>query len=395
MFFRFSERQKKMMRMAIIPTNEDYDREKEIKQFDESKTGVKGLVDSGLTSIPRFFIQPAETLSDLKPPVPILSSTRPESNHPIPIIDLSGSNNYDRRSTIVDQIRRAAREFGFFQITNHGIPLETLDRTIAAIKGFHEQPTETKVRFYRREMGIDVSYISNVDLHRSKAASWRDTLTVILGPKVLEPEKLPEICRDEVVSWDREVVKVGELLMGLLSEGLGLSTGRLKEMTCLEGRVMVGQYYPHCPQPDLTVGLTSHTDPAILTVLMQDQTGGLQIKSGGAWIDVEPVPGALVINVGDFLQIISNDEYKSVEHRVLANSSREPRVSVVVFFNVSKREELLGPLPELVSPEKPTLFRQFTLSEFMGRYFSKELNGKTINYYRLCDTPVEGNCGDE
>ena len=83
-------------------------------------------------------------------------------------------------------------------------------------------------------------------------------------------------------------------------------------------------------------------------------------------------------------QIMSNDEYKSVEHRVVANSSGEPRVSVAVFLNPGKREDLYGPLPELLSPTKQPLYREFTLTEFLGRFFTKELDGKSLkNYFRL------------
>lgn len=84
------------------------------------------------------------------------------------------------------------------------------------------------------------------------------------------------------------------------------------------------------------------------------------------------------------LQIISNDEYKSVEHRVLANPFQEPRVSVAIFFNPGQRENLYGPLPELISDEKPAVYREFMFNDYMGRFFSKELDGKTLtNYYRI------------
>ncbi|KAF3432122.1 hypothetical protein FNV43_RR26861 [Rhamnella rubrinervis] len=363
-----------MTAMAMSTYDADYDRANEVKLFDESKKGVKGLVDSGLTTIPRFFIYPPETLSDLKPD----SHTRPESIS-IPIIDLSGS-----RSAIVDQISRAAREFGFFQIINHGIALETIERTISAIKAFHEQPTEIKAPFYRREVRNCVRYFSNIDLYHSEAASWRDTLHVMLGSNPPAAGGLPEICREEVLDWDREVEVLGGKLMGLMSEGLGLSTERLKEYTCLEGKAMVGQYYPNCPQPDLTMGNGSHTDPGVFTVLIQDQTGGLQVKYGGLWVDVKPVRGAIVVNVGDLLQIMTNDEYKSVFHRVLANSSGQPRVSVAVFPQPGKREELYGPLPELVSPNKPALYKQFMYLEYMRKFFSKQIDGKTLlSQYKL------------
>lgn len=93
------------------------------------------------------------------------------------------------------------------------------------------------------------------------------------------------------------------LLLELLSEGLGLDPGRLEELTCLGTRVMVGHYYPYCPEPDRTLGIASHTDPGVITVLLQDHIGRLQVKKDEEWVDVEHVPGALVINIGDILQV--------------------------------------------------------------------------------------------
>ncbi|KAA8532511.1 hypothetical protein F0562_032673 [Nyssa sinensis] len=350
-----------------ITTDQDYDRMKEVKQFDDSKIGVKGLVDCGVTAIPRFFRHPSV-------PRP---KTLHAGDHAIPLVDLSGP-----RSTVIEQIRRASSTLGFFQIVNHGVPQEALDRTIAAFKAFNEQPTEIKSKYYHREMGRGAALATNFDLFQSKAASWRDTLQIRLGSPVYD--YVPDICRAEVGEWDREVRRLGEDLMGMLSEGLGLGTDRLKELSCLDARVMASHYYPYCPEPDQTFGLTSHTDPGALTVLLQNEVIGLQVKYGDDWVYVKPVPGALVINIGDILQIMSNDAYKSVEHLVSANPFREPRVSIAIFFNPGIRENLYGPLPELLSPEKPALYRQFTFLDFIQRFFTKELDGKSlINYYKL------------
>ena len=171
------------------------------------------------------------------------------------------------------------------------------------MKAFHEQPTEIKARVYRRDVGTGVSFISNVDLYHSKAASWRDTLQIRMAPTIADEKEIPEVCRAQVIEWDREIKRLGEVLMGLLSEGLGLDAGRLRELTCSEARLMAAHYYPCCPQPDLTVGLTSHADPGLLTVVLQDHIGGLQVRTSNGWVDVKPVPGALVINVGDLLQV--------------------------------------------------------------------------------------------
>lgn len=125
-----------------------------------------------------------------------------------------------------------------------------------------------------------------------------------LGPEKPDSEEIPEICRHEVVEWNKEVKRLGEELMELLCEGLGVKKDSLKELTFTEGRLMVGHYYPYCPQPDLTVGITSHTDPGVLTILLQDHVGGLQVKHGDSWVDVKPVRGNLVINVGDICQVM-------------------------------------------------------------------------------------------
>ncbi|KAF3432123.1 hypothetical protein FNV43_RR26862 [Rhamnella rubrinervis] len=365
-----------MASLAMINNNNaEYDRAKELKQFDESKKGVKGLVDSGVTAIPKFFVHPPEVLSELKRGSNSISVS-------IPVIDLS-----DRRSAIVDRIRSAAREWGFFQVINHGIPREAINRTMAAIKAFHEQPTEIKSRFYTRDTSSAVWYVSNVDLYRSKAAFWNDTLQVRLGPNPPAPEQMPEICMKELEDWDKEAVRLGEKLMGFMCEGLGLSTDRLKEISCSQGRSMLCHYYSPCPQPHLTLGANSHTDSGVLTVLIQDQTGGLQVKYGELWVDVKPVEGAIVINVGDLLQILSNDEYKSVDHRVLANPTSKPRISIATFLRPSKTEDIYGPLPELITPEKPALFRQFKLSDYFRTFFTKAMKGKTlVNYYRADET---------
>ncbi|KEH40597.1 1-aminocyclopropane-1-carboxylate oxidase-like protein [Medicago truncatula] len=356
------------------PSPPPYDRVKAVKEFDETKLGVKGLTDSGIKTIPSFFIHPPETLSDLTP-----RSDFPQPE--IPTIDLSAVHH--SRSAVVEQIRSAASTFGFFRVINHGVAPDLLQSVIGAIKAFHEQPAEEKEKVYRREMETGVSYISNVDLFNSKAASWRDTLRIKMGPVPADEKEIPEVCRKEVKEWDKEVKRVGDILLGLLSEGLGLGEERLIDMGLSQGRGMVGHYYPFCPQPDLTVGLNSHTDPGALTVLLQDHIGGLQVRTQHGWINVKPLDGALVINIGDFLQIISNEVYKSVDHRVLANPSNEPRVSIAVFFNPGNREKLFGPLPELTSAEKPALYKDFKLNEFLTRFFNKELDGKSFtNFFK-------------
>ncbi|XP_022745785.1 1-aminocyclopropane-1-carboxylate oxidase homolog 4-like [Durio zibethinus] len=363
---------KKMAAATCDVSTSNDDRMKDIKEFARSKVGVKGLIDSGIASIPKIFIQPPETLSTLNPY---------QTNTSIPVIDLENITSQAHRPKLVQQIKEAASEWGFFQVINHGIPVSLLEETIEAVKSFHEQPKEIKAKYYSREERSSMLYSSNNDLYRAKAATWHDYLQIWMSPKEqsAKVEDIPEILRKESLEWDCCAKKVAEDVMELLCEGIGLESSKFKDMTLSGARLFVGIYYPYCPQPNLTLGLTSHTDSTTLTVLLQNQVSGLQVKHGEEWVDVKPLPGALIINIGDLLQIISNGEYNSVQHRARANSCEEPRISVVEFLNFSKWEESgYGPLPELVSAEKPPRYRQFTTADFVNNFYSKGLDSKSL-----------------
>ncbi|KAH9627431.1 hypothetical protein KSS87_006122 [Heliosperma pusillum] len=359
------------------PNEHIYDRRKESEAFGKTRLGVKGLVDSGITRIPQMFHHPPETLFYYQKPQPF------DHNLEIPVMDMS--MDHDK---VVDQLRDAATIFGFFQVINHGVAVSHLDRMLEAVQAVHELPAEEKIRQYREDIltcGPGFGFSSYHDLFEGMAASWCDTISVRLSPNPVDPMDIPVVCRNEVLQWDKEVTLLAERLGGLLVEGLGLNSDKLKGTPLLERKGMVGHYYPPCPEPSKTIGTASHTDLGMFTILLQDMVGGLQVEYDGKWIDLKPVHGAFVVNVGDLFQILSNDKYKSGAHRVYANPGQKPRVSIATFLSPPFEDEsLYGPLDELTSPENPALFKQFKFSDMLEKFMARKASSMSmIDHFRL------------
>nr|GEV59359.1 protein DMR6-like oxygenase 2-like [Tanacetum cinerariifolium] len=106
-------------------------------------------------------------------------------------------------------------------------------------------------------------------------------------------------------------------LVEAISESLGLDKDYIGKQLGKHGQHMALDYYPPCPQPDLTYGFPGHTDLNLITILLQDDVSGLQVLKDGKWVVVDPVPNTFIINIGDQIQVLSNDKYKSILHRAV------------------------------------------------------------------------------
>eukprot|EP01018_Ginkgo_biloba_P034361 Gb_06109 [translate_table: standard] len=317
-----------------------------------------------------------------------------ESLHPkqsIPVIDLAGIDNIDQHSKIVGQLGQACQEWGFFQIINHGIPLSLLESVKRVSQQFFDLPLEDKRKQCPVRPGTNMleGYGRFFDISDDTVLDWVDALVHYISPpsaKAVEywPKK-PLTYRETYEEYGAEILKLTSKLLGLLSEGLGLKPDYIQNFlkeAVLQLRI---NYYPPCPQPDLVNGLRPHSDGDMLTVLLNDEVEGLQVRKDQAWFTIPPVPGALIINAGDLLQMVSNGKYKSAEHRAVVNE-RQYRMSIVMFLS-PQDDVVIGPAAELIDEAHPRLYKPISSGEYASSYMSQDIRGKSVLDSLLLEQP--------
>ncbi|GMH11440.1 hypothetical protein Nepgr_013281 [Nepenthes gracilis] len=337
--------------------------------------GVKGLAAMGLTTVPRNYVQPFEER---------LEATKDNvSDESIPVVDVS---NWDDPA-VADSICEASRKYGFFQIINHGIPVEVLDEVQAAAHRFFEMPAAEKVKFKRDPTAPGTAKLgTSFSPSKEKVMEWKDYLSLQYFSEETAAADWPPICKNEALEYFKRAQVIIRRIYDVLLKGLNLKGfDKSKESLLMSWIAVNFNYYPSCPNPELTVGVGRHSDGSALTVLLQDDVGGLFVRApdGESWIHVPPTRGALVINIGDILQLLSNGRYKSIEHKVVPNL-RKTRVSIAIFVNPAAHQ-VVAPLPELLEStgEKP-LYREIVFLDYFKYFFSKGHDGKaTIDWAKI------------
>ncbi|XP_074317847.1 1-aminocyclopropane-1-carboxylate oxidase homolog 1-like [Silene latifolia] len=337
-------------------------REKDLNELISTKAGVKGLVDSGITNVPWIF--------KVKPEVNNNSTNNTTTNiHnlQVPVISLEDYQG-ERRQMILEQVRHASETWGIFQVVGHGVSCDVMKNMLKSVSEFHEQPTELKKEFYSHDSKRKVWYYMTVQ-SVYKTAFWKDTIAWQFDDFETEIQALPLICRKPMSDYVSDIITLKTELSKLLSEALGLDSDHLDKMECMEARKLVGHYYPSCPEPELTLGTANHSDPYFFTILLQDDVGGLQVSHQNQWINVQPIDGALIAIIGDMFQLISNDKFRSAEHRVVA-TKQGPRLSAACFFypTAMNQELTFGPLNGVLSDDSPALYEEITHSEYLKHH---------------------------
>ena len=244
---------------------------------------------------------------------------------------------------------------------------------------FFHLPSEEKMRYFSTDPKSPMRYGTSFNVKQDKILNWRDFIRYSYRPleemMPLCPDK-PHDFREVNAEYCTQIQKLAKTLLSAISESLGLSTQYINEAFGVHSQYMAYNFYPACPNPDLTLGLPGHSDPGGLTILMQDEVGGLQVLHEDRWVAVHPVPHTLVVNLGDQLQILTNDMYKSMEHRVVVNSNNE-RMSVATTYGPSM-DSLIAPAPHLLDSSNPAIYKGCVYGEFLDTLESGSLNRKGV-----------------
>ncbi|XP_060669815.1 gibberellin 2-beta-dioxygenase 8 isoform X2 [Ziziphus jujuba] len=296
--------------------------------------------------------------------VPSPTSSGSTSNYPLlveecdlPLIDLSLLDLGDEAEidNCKSQIARASQEWGFFQVVNHGISSELLEKMRSEQKKVFSQPFDMKSQENKYLNFSAGSYRWGTPTATClRQVAWSEAFHIPLS-NISGSDGLNTLS-STMEQFAAKVSNLAQKLAEILAEKLGQKSTFFQE-NCLSSTCFLRMNrYPPCPIPSEVFGLMPHTDSDFLTILHQDQVGGLQLVKDDTWIAVKPNPEALIINIGDLFQAWSNDVYKSVEHRVVTNMEVE-RFSTAYFFCPSYETVI-------ESCCEPSVYRKFSFGEY-------------------------------
>ncbi|KEH18558.1 putative flavanone 3-dioxygenase [Medicago truncatula] len=324
---------------------------------------------STLDHVPSNFIRPIGDRPDLQ-----LQFTTTDS---IPTIDLQGLDA-SNRSEIIQKIAHACRNYGFFQIVNHGVPEEVINNMMSVSKEFFNLPESERMKNYSDDPLKTTRLSTSFNVKTEKVSNWRDYLRLHCHPLedyVHEWPANPPSFREDVAEYSRQLRRLALRLLDAISESLGLEKDYINNTLGKHGQHMAINYYPPCPEPDLTYGLPAHADPNVITILLQNDVAGLQVLKDGKWVTINPVPNTFIVNIGDQIQVISNDRYKSVLHRALVNSEKE-RMSIPTFYCPSP-DAIIRPAPQLIDNYHTVQYKEFEYNEYYNKFWNRGLSKET------------------
>ncbi len=295
----------------------------------------------------------------------------------IPVIDLAS----DR---VIEEFRSAYSDVGFAYLTGHGIPQALIDSVFAAAHEFHALPLASKMAIELNEIHRGFIPINTSTDRKSTLANVRkpnqsesfmmmreagpDDPDVLAGAYLAGANQWPVLpgFREAVVAYEQAMLQLAKRLTDIVAVVLNDSDLAIPQSFERPTTWLRLLHYPSQPPstPDDVYGSAPHTDFGFITLLAQDDVGGLQVQSpDGHWLDAPPRAGTFVMNVGQMLHQWSNGILRATPHRVINRSGRE-RYSVPFFFDPNVAT-VIDPLPSCIDAEHSKQFESVVFGEYL------------------------------
>ncbi|MGO8915314.1 MAG: isopenicillin N synthase family dioxygenase [Stellaceae bacterium] len=321
----------------------------------------------------------------------------PKPAEAIPVIDLSGSFSADPadHKAVAWEIHRACREAGFFYVANHRVPEALIAAEMAWARRFFDLPLAAKLALSLKKSPTKAGY----EPIGGQVLDSQDDTADTAPPDLKEsfycgmelpdghpwavkrlrgfghnqwPAGLPGFREQNVTYW-QAMTDLGNRLLSLLALSLDLPPSCFESAFDMPLATLRLIKYP--PQPATAelnqIGAGAHTDWGGITLLAQDEIGGLEVRNAaGAWIAAPPIPGTFVINLGDLMARWTNGLYTSNMHRVRNNDAGRDRYSVPFFYS-PRPDTVISPLPGCASQAHPQRFKTCRAEEHMAEMFRR------------------------
>jgi len=318
----------------------------------------------------------------------------------IPVIDLGPSLRGDggAMAAAAKLVHRACRDAGFLYVSNHGVDADLIAGQFAAAKAFFDLPLTERMALHMRHSPTKSGYepvgeqVLDSQDKSSKAAPPDLKESFYAG--VETDETHPFHCKyrgfggnqwpaidgfkEQTLAYGDAMRGLGNHLLSLLALSLDLPNDWFAEPFAQGvGNSRMIKYPPHPASAlDNQIGAGAHTDWGGITLLAQDDIGGLEVRNAaGVWIEAKPIAGAFVINLGDLMARWTNGIYNSNMHRVKNNMSDRDRYSIPYFFSPAP-DTIIEPIPTCVTADRPRQFENCTASEHMAEMFQRSYGYK-------------------